>query len=198
MDMTITNNGRVWLATMMFGTWSNSTVDLVPTITSWNGGPAGSTTTSALPCGTMKNTQGGAINRIYYWANSSNTYFSLLKFTANNSAGNCFFKVGTGEAASSDYELDSPITSGVSIALSANRNDKRGTYFVTVTNTGENVLSIGEIGFYVTAITDTRYNEFSGISSPITNSFLFSKAALDTAVEIKGGESKTFDVAITF
>ena len=72
----------------------------------------------------------------------------------------------------------------------ANRGDKKGTYFVTVLNSGSEALTFSEIGFILKVFTASG-GQFANV--------LFARAVLDEPVELAAnGGSKTFDVTITF
>lgn len=191
MDMTITNSGRVWMASVLFGAFKSSSPPTPETVlTQWGGSPSGSSTMYTITNGVLKDVHGADVNKVYYISDSY-AALALLSFQSNNNTTNHYFAIGSGTTtpSESDYSLEAPITSGATISLAANRGDKKGTYFVTVLNSGSEALTVSEIGFFLTVFVS------SGL---LKKDVLFARAVLDEAVTLAVGESKTFDVTITF
>ena len=191
MNMTITKSGRNWMATVLFGAFATSSPTPETVLTSWNGSPSGTSSVAARPNGTIKNASGDPIVLVYYINTSNYAGLSLLRFDGTNSTARNHFAVGSGTTAptENDYTLETPISSGVTISLAANRGDQKGTYFVTVLNSGSDAISVSEIGFFVKVSTDTG----GGVAD-----VLFARGVLEETVTLAAGESKTFDVTITF
>ena len=179
------------MATVLFGAFSASSPTTPETVlTAWNGSPAGTSSVSARPSGTIKNTSGNPIALVYYISLSNYAGLSLLRFNGTNGIGLNHFDVGSGTTAptENDYTLETPISSGVTISLAANRGDQKGTYFVTVLNSGSGAISVSEIGFFV------KVNDNTSSAVDV----LFARGVLDETVTLAVGESKTFDVTISF
>lgn len=193
-NMTITNSGRAWMATVLFGAFKSTNPPALQTVlTVWTGSPAGTTTSYAVPVGVIKDTTGRNVDNVYYIPGSSPyAALSLLSFNGDNNTSYHHFAVGSGTTAptENDHALTAPITRGVTISLAANRGDKKGTYFVTVLNSGSEALTVSEIGFICRVFTASG-GQFADV--------LFARGVLDEPVELAAnGGSKTFDVTITF
>lgn len=109
-----------------------------------------------------------------------------LQTNANN-AGFC---VGSGTTAADedDYDLESQITSGISASVVVNpgldeSDNPYVAYDLTITNTGSESITIGEIGFKQSLYTTTAADG----TSFSNRTFLLDRTVLDTSVTIPAG-----------
>ena len=178
MEMTFLNNFYTILRTQMFGN-TYAVGQLVTESTTASG--------ERNILGNLKDNGGNSFTGMYNQTTTNGFGF----FKNNNSYGDnawTLFGVGSGRTAVSmdDYELASPITSGVSIARVATTSTVGITCNVVVNNTGNSDVSVSEIGLYDRIVTNTN-----------DHTVLVARAVLDNPVVIPAGESKTFDVSLS-
>lgn len=112
--------------------------------------------------------------------------------------------IGTGDSPESKYSnnLDSTITSGVTLTLTSTKAKKNGQYRVleftiTITNTGSEQLVIKEVG-YKQIVGAGRYIGDAALSSTAAVVFLVDRTVLTTPLTIQAGDAGILKYAIQF
>jgi hypothetical protein len=130
-----------------------------------------------------------AYNGTQYWINPG-TNLSSVTMTLTTSASGTGICVGTGNtaAAATDYQLESPITSGLTASVTQMVGvDGSGnpylTFDVTITNTGSASVTIKEIG-YRQNLSGATENGGSSVSNRVC---LLDRTVLDEPVTIAAG-----------
>ncbi len=114
-----------------------------------------------------------------------------------------YFGTGSTPATKSDYRLESPITSGLTITNPSDLvvdSDGNGKYtFIAdfiVRNTTESEINIYEIGVFCPICTDMGY--YNASSNVKWAMVLMERTVLDEPITIPAGESKLVTYKITF
>lgn len=115
-----------------------------------------------------------------------------VSFYTQSSATGIVLGSGTTEPTVNDYFLQNYITSGFSATVTQtagvdNNDDVFTDFLITITNTGNSTLTIGEIGYiqYIAATTTV------GSTSSSKSNFLLDRTVLSTPVEIAPGDYET-------
>lgn len=115
-----------------------------------------------------------------------------VSFYTQSSATGILLGSGTTEPTVNDYFLQNYITSGFSANVTTNAGvDNNGDvytdFLITITNTGNSTITIGEIGYiqYLACASTV------GSTSSSTSNFLLDRTVLSTPVEIAPGDYET-------
>lgn len=119
----------------------------------------------------------------------------------NSALNGIYFGSGSTPATKSDYSLESPITSGLTITASAlqNTTDGNGKYIYStdfiVKNTTESEINIYEMG----AVSQLPSKAITNVSSAaLCYPILFERTVLTEPITIAPGESKLVTYKLTF
>jgi hypothetical protein len=136
----------------------------------------------------------------YHMKNGRCKELSASTYTNWNNAeydAGMYFGSGTTPASKSDYKLESPITTGLTIVGSSVdliTNDSTGEYTFScnkmITNTTENNINISEIGLFTPVDGDSN-----SVKLYMT---LMERTVLDTPIIIPPGETKVLTYKLTF
>lgn len=137
---------------------------------------------------------GRAVNGESRYFNGTLSFLSSPTKDVTKDANAAGISVGTGNTAATedDWQLESTLTSGINITLTATvyGNDAPGIpyvqYSVTVTNTGSEPITVKEIGYKQT-VGSVRYPGAANDSS--SKVFLLDRTVLDTPVTIAAGDA---------
>lgn len=122
---------------------------------------------------------------------------------ASSFSGGIYFGSGSTPAAKTDYCLESPITSGLTISATylVYQNDGDGKYTVSmdyvVRNASGSEISISEIG--AVSFMPSSYNSNNTYNvNVVSYPFLWERTVLDEPITIPAGESKLVTYKLTF
>lgn len=117
-------------------------------------------------------------------------YYTTTSFTLYATSAGVSVGSGTTAAAQTDYQLESPITSGVSGSQTAiNGLDEFGNKYIQIdliiTNTGSSSVTIGEIAYKQTFHVTTAQGASTGATNAVC---LVDRTVLATPVTIAAGD----------
>ena len=153
---------------------------------------------SSVVCGTLP--VKGVDGKVYYICPQFSKFPSSLTETFAASATAAGISIGRGDTAATDddYNLESTITSGVSVSITSKTVgcDAPGApfleYVITVTNTGSSAISIKEIGYKQTvkAASGPRRTTSADVIT------LIDRTVLDAPVTIEAGDAGVIDYTL--
>lgn len=189
MILTLLDNFYTWARTVLFGNTTANGVEVLDSV------PYG----SRPVLGVLKNTSGKEIPTIDF------------SYTQSTGVGNCtlgFFKkentvtnlldvpitflVGSNNetSQSTDYQLKSPIETGIAINGSVLHTNKYLCYSLTLVNTSTEEKTIGEIGLYK----NLRINSSNDASA--YKNVLLGRATFDTLETLSPQSTKTYQITL--
>lgn len=133
----------------------------------------------------------GSFNSSYYPASAQ----MILSMNAGNSAGVALGS-GTTPATENDYALESPITSGITGTLAiikyADNNAGNIMCIITVRNSTNAAITIGEIGMYQNIFSTS--DNYSGSSGHVC---LLDRTVLDPPIVLAASETKVIEYKLS-
>lgn len=158
-------------------------------------GGSSTTVLSTDTLGQVKNLNGGT----YYLVGRVKNYpynQSTGIVTSNTGIGFAF-GTGTTPPTEDDNNLESMITSGLSLSVAIRKeaitDGSRVTFTLTVQNTSANAITINEVGYVQSLDTKSSATGTSASTSPC----LLDRTVLDTPVTIEAGQSARIDYTIS-